>query len=113
MTRERTDVVYGADPFKGDQYSRPWCILNDKQYPFHGDQYLVVPLTTKDWYDGLVPIPERAWINGGTPEPSNLVPWTVHTLDEADIEFCQGTLEASLVDQVTSTLTSYLAGRSD
>ncbi|WP_247731637.1 hypothetical protein [Halovivax limisalsi] len=74
MSRKRTDVVYGADPFKGDHYSRPWCIINNLRHPFDGEQYVVGPLTTKRWYDGFVPIPADAWITGGTPEPSNIVP---------------------------------------
>lgn len=113
MTRERTDVVYGADPFKGEQYSRPWLIVNNRRHPFSDEQYIVVPLTTKSWHDGFVPIPADAWVNGGTPEPSNLVPWSVHTLDEQDVEFWQGTLDTEIVDRAVSILTAMLESTTD
>jgi mRNA interferase MazF len=35
---ERGDVVYGADPFKGEEDARPWLILsNHEGHPFHGE----------------------------------------------------------------------------
>jgi len=38
---ERGDVVYGDDPFKGEEDARPWLILsNHEGHPFHGDQYI-------------------------------------------------------------------------
>lgn len=56
---ERGDIVYGADPFKGDDAGRPWLVIsNHADRPFHGEQYLVVTLTTKSWLDGLVEIPD-------------------------------------------------------
>jgi mRNA interferase MazF len=58
---ERGDVVFGADPFKGDEAARPWLILsNFEGRPFHGDQYMALTLTTKSWMDGLVEIPKES-----------------------------------------------------
>ena len=35
---ERGDVVYGDDPFKGEDDARPWLILsNHEGRPFHGE----------------------------------------------------------------------------
>lgn len=40
---EREDVVYGDDPFKGEEAARPWLILsNHDGRPFHGDQYIAL-----------------------------------------------------------------------
>lgn len=45
---ERGDVVYGDDPFKGDEDARPWLILsNHEERPFHGEQYIALTLTSK------------------------------------------------------------------
>lgn len=45
---QRGDVVYGADPYKGDDAARPWLVLsNHEGRPFHGEQYITLSLTTK------------------------------------------------------------------
>ena len=44
---ERGDVVYGDDPFKGEEDARPWLILsNHEGRPFYGEQYIAVTLTS-------------------------------------------------------------------
>ncbi|ERG94073.1 MAG: hypothetical protein J07HQW2_00507 [Haloquadratum walsbyi J07HQW2] len=49
---DRGDVVYGDDPFKGDEDARPWLILsNHEGRPFHGEQYIALTLTSKSWMD--------------------------------------------------------------
>ncbi len=55
---ERGDIVYGDDPFKGEENARPWLILsNHEDRPFHGEQYIALTLTTRSWLDGLIDIP--------------------------------------------------------
>lgn len=105
---ERCDVCYGADAFKGADYSRPWVIISNESSPFQGEQYIVLALTTRSWHDGLVRIPDDAWIEGGTPKSSSIVPWSVETIDADDIEFRQGRLEAELVDETVTQLTEYV-----
>ncbi|MDG5817418.1 type II toxin-antitoxin system PemK/MazF family toxin [Natronococcus sp. A-GB7] len=105
---ERCDVCYGADPFKGDDYARPWLIISNEQHPFQGEQYVVLALTTRTWHDGFVRISEDEWIEGGTPKPSSIVPWSVETIERGDIEFRQGRIESSLVDGTVAELTDYL-----
>ena len=106
---ERGDVVFGDDPFKGDEAARPWLILsNHEGRPFHGDQYIAVTLTTKSWMDGLIEIPEESWVRGGTPAESRIVPWGVQSIDHEDIDFWQGSLDADLVDQAVAALVEEL-----
>ena len=65
---ERGDIVYGDDPFKGEEDARPWLILsNHEGRPFHGDQYIALTLTTKSWMDGLINIPRElaSWWDAG------------------------------------------------
>lgn len=88
---EPGDVVYGADPFNGEIASRPWLVIsNHEGRPFHGDQYIVVTLTTKSWMDDLIPVEDESWVYGGTPEQSRIVPWGVQSISSDDIERWQG-----------------------
>lgn len=102
---ERGDIVYGDDPFDGGSAARPWLILtNHEGRPFHGDQYIVLTLTTRSWLDGLIEIPDDCWIRGGTPKTSRIVPWGVQSLDRSDIDFWQGSVDNEIVDDAVSVL---------
>ena len=80
--------MYGDDPFKGKEDARPWIILsNHEERPFHGEQYIVLTLTSKSWMDGLIEIHEKSWIRGGVPDESRIVPWGVQSIDHEDIDF--------------------------
>jgi hypothetical protein len=106
---ERGDVVYGADPFKGDGDARPWLVLsNHDGRPFHGEQYIALTLTSKSWMDGLIDIPETSWVRGGTPEKSRIVPWAVQSIGHEDIDFWQGRLDSDLVDGAVASLVEEL-----
>ena len=106
---ERGDVVYGDDPFKGEEDARPWLILsNHDGRPFHGEQYIALTLTSNSWLDGLIEIPEASWLRGGTPDDSRIVPWGVQSIDFEDIDFWQGRLADALVDEATTALVDEL-----
>ena len=106
---ERGDVVYGDDPFKGEQAARPWLVLsNHEDRPFHGEQYIALTLTTRSWIDGLIDVPEGSWLRGGTPDESRIAPWGVQSIDREDIDFWQGRLESELVDEAVAALVEEL-----
>lgn len=106
---EPGDVVYGEDPFKGAGAARPWLVVsNHEGRPFHGDQYITLTLTTRTWPDGLLAIAEEDWTRGGTPAPSYVVPWGVQSLDSDDVDYWQGRLDRTLVDEAIAALTDYL-----
>jgi hypothetical protein len=106
---EPGDVVYGADPYKGDSAARPWLLVsNHASQPFHGEQYIGLSLTTKTWYDGLIDIDDDAWIHGGTPDESRLIPWAVQSIGRADIDHWQGRLADDVVETAIEALTAYL-----
>ena len=106
---KRGDVVYGDDPFKGDEDARPWLVLsNHENRPFYGEQYIVVTLTTRSWMDGLVEIPEEGWLHGGAPDDSRIVPWGVQSIDHEDIDFWQGRVVAEVVDEAVAALVEEL-----
>ncbi|MBB6647806.1 type II toxin-antitoxin system PemK/MazF family toxin [Halobellus ruber] len=106
---ERGDVVYGDDPFKGEEDARPWLILsNHKGRPFHGEQYIALTLTSKSWMDGLIDIPEESWLRGGTPDESRIVPWGVQSIGHEDIDFWQRRLAGELADNAANALVDEL-----
>jgi mRNA interferase MazF len=106
---ERGDVVYGDDPFKDEEDARPWVILsNHEGRPFHGEQYVALTLTTRSWMDGLIEITEENWIRGGTPDRSHIVPWGVQSVAHEDIDFWQGRLAGTLVDEAVEALVDEL-----
>lgn len=106
---EPGDIVYGVDPYKGDDAARPWLVLsNHEGRPFHGEQYITLSLTTKTWLDGLLEIPDDAWIRGGTPDTSRIVPWGVQSIARDDIDYWQGRIERSLVTEATELLVDYV-----
>ncbi len=109
MSFHRGDVVYGADPFKGADYSRPWLVINNGSHPFHGEQYVVLALTSKTWHDGLLEVHNDDWTEGGTPRQSSVIPWSVETLDQTDIDHWQGTLSPEIVTQAVSKFRTYIA----
>ena len=103
------NIVYGDDPFKGEEEARPWLILsNHEDRPFHGEQYMALTLTTKSWLDDLIEIPEESWIRGGMPDDSRIVPWGVQSVSRDDINFWQGRLDAELVDAAVTALVEEL-----
>lgn len=65
-------------------------------------------MTTRTWHDGFVRIPGDAWIDGGTPKSSSIVPWSVETIENGDVEFRQGRLDPGLVERATNVLTGYV-----
>ena len=103
------DVVYGDDPYKGSEAARPWLIIsNHEGQPFHGEQYIALTLTTKTWMDGLIEIDADAWIHGGTPAESRVVPWAVQSISHADIDHWQGRVGDGIVTTAIDSLTDYL-----
>jgi len=100
-----TDVVYGADPFKGADAARPWLVVsNFEDRPFHGEQYLALTLTTRSWIDGLIELHEDHWEYGGTPERSRIVPWSVQSLDADDIDRWQGRIRREPFERAVDAL---------
>ena len=99
------DVVYGSDPFKGDEAARPWLVLsNHEGRPFHGEQYVALTLTTASWQNDLIEIPADAWVRGGTPERSRIVPWGIQSLDRNDVSHWQGRLDRAILDEAVEAL---------
>lgn len=103
------DVVYGADPYKGDEEARPWLILsNHEGQPFYGEQYIALSLTTRTWMEDLIEIDEDDWTYGGTPDDSRIIPWAIQSIDRGDIDYWQGRLVDELVNVAIDSFVGYL-----
>lgn len=107
MSYQRGDVVWGPDPFKPGENSRPWLILNNDAHPFGDEEYMTVTVTTTQHDEG-VPLDDADWIEGGMPRQSYVSPWTVASPKHAAIVRRQGRLEESFVRTVVDALETYL-----
>jgi hypothetical protein len=83
-------------------------LSNHDDRSFHGEQYIALTLTTKFWMDGLIEIPEKKWLRGGTPDESRIVPWGVQSIDHEDIDFWQGHVKSEIVDEAVAALAEEL-----
>jgi len=108
MSLARGTIVYGDDPFKGDAASRPWVVINSPTMPFHGEQYIVLTLTTKTWYEDRIPIDDADIVDGGLPDHSAVLPWAVSSLDPEHINRELAVLDEGVVDDACDALGEYL-----
>lgn len=92
---ERGDVVWGVDPFKQDLTTnhetslgdggvtpRPWLIISTDAVPFHPEQYICLTLTTRTWHDESIPLSAEDWVEGGSPEGSSIMPWSIAAIQQ-------------------------------
>lgn len=108
MSDGRGDVVVATDPFKDDTTGRPFLIINRTETPFHGEQYIAISLTTRTWHDERIPLTDEHWVEGGSPESSSVMPWSVNSIKDEWITFRQGTLSDDIVEQAVAQLNEYI-----
>jgi hypothetical protein len=115
---QRGDVVWTTDPFKqGVEMERLWLIVSSDAHPFYGEQYIGLGVTTTPRLISH-PLRDEYWTAGGTPKPSYVAPWAVHSPRQEDIQPpsnydeidnpWQGTLKQSFVDDVVDELGIYI-----
>lgn len=108
MRTGRGDVVLAIDPFKEDGEGRPFLLINRASMPFHGEQFIALTLTTRTWHDERIPLSDTMWIDGGSPESSSIMPWSVNSIKTEWISYRQGKLRDDIVDRAVSQFVSYL-----
>lgn len=105
----RGHVVLAPDPFKeGDDATRPWVIVNDETHPFDGEQYVVMGLTTRTWYDERIPLGEADYRHRGAPRESSIVPHAVASLDPALMTDYVCRIRDDPLDRAVDVLVEYL-----
>lgn len=109
MSRDRGDVVVATDPFRDDETAgRPFLVVGDGETPFHGEQYIALSLTTRTWHDERIPLEDEHWLEGGAPESSSVMPWSVNSIRNEWIDYRQGALREDVVERAVSQLVAYV-----
>ena len=77
----RGNVVLAPDPFEpDDDATRPWVVVNNEDHPFDKQQYVVMGLTTRTWYEERIPLEEDDYRHRKAPRDSSIVPHAVASL---------------------------------
>jgi mRNA-degrading endonuclease toxin of MazEF toxin-antitoxin module len=109
MSWERGDVVVATDPFRDDESAgRPFLVVSTDETPFHGEQYIAFALTTRTWHDERIPLEGAHWMDGGGPESSSIMPWSVNAVRTEWVNYRQGTLHEDVVDRAVERVVTYL-----
>lgn len=104
---QRADVVKHPAPFKTPPTHRYFLVLSDASHPFHGEEYAVVALTSKQRPDAIE-ISDDDWLFGGPSGDSYASPWYVFTIKHADISNAQGSVTEAMADTVATNASTYL-----
>lgn len=92
----------------GTAAGRPFLLINRPETPFHGEQYVTLSLSTRTWYEERIPLDDGDWENGGAPESSSIMPWSVNSVKHRWIEFRQGTLSEDVVEGAVDQFVQYV-----
>ena len=103
---DRGHVVWHDRLFRGSD--RPWLVVSDDSHPFHGEEYLVVGITTTE-RDNAIEITDEDWSVGGLPKQSYVSPWFITTIKHASIYRGVGELDQSLVSEIVTEASRYIS----
>lgn len=105
----RGHVVLAPDPFKSDEeITRPWVVVNTERHPFDGDQYVVMGLTTRTWYDDRIPLDNDDFRHKRAPKDSAIIPHAVASLQPALVTDYVCRVKREPLDLAVETLLGYL-----
>lgn len=106
---ERGHVVLAPGPFKGDDdATRPWVVVNNEHHPFDAQQYVVMGLTTKTWYDERIPLADDEYRHRQAPRDSSIVPHAVASLNPTLLTDYVCRIRDDPLDRAVETLIEYL-----
>jgi len=101
---DRGDVIWHPGLFKTS--GRPWLVLSTDNHPFHGEEYLVVGITTTP-RPAAIELSTTAWELGGLPKDSYVSPWFVTTIKHSDIEQGIGRVSADACTTILQDVRDY------
>ncbi len=105
----RGHVVLAPDPFRPDEdATRPWAVVNNESHPFDKQQYVVMGLTTRTWYDERIPLAESDYSHRRAPEDSSIVPHAVTSLKPDLMTDYVCRIRDEPLDRAVETLVGYL-----
>jgi len=106
MAFERGTVVKGPDLFADNPW-RPYVDVTDDTHPFGDEEGLYVAVTTTR--RGIaIPLTEADFASGGLPRESYVNPWTIATIDDADIKAVEGQLVEGTTERIAREAARYL-----
>jgi hypothetical protein len=106
---ERGHTVLASDPFApDDDRTRPWVVVNTERHPFDNQQYVVMGLTTRTWYDERIPLGEEDYRHRRAPRESSIVPHAVASLQPALMTDYVCRIRDEPLDRAVETLVEYL-----
>lgn len=78
---KRGHVVLAPDQFTDrENTTRPWVVVNTEAHPFDSEQYIVMALTTKTWYDKRIPLDTDDYRHRQAPRDSSIVPHAIASI---------------------------------
>lgn len=105
----RGHVVLAPDPFKSDhEATRPWVVINTDRHPFDGEQYVVMGLTTRTWYDDRIPLAADDYRHRSAPETSSIIPHAVASLSPSLVTDYVCRIHNEPLNRAVETLLPYL-----
>ncbi len=106
---ERGHVVLAPDPFGADDDdTRPWVVVNNEHHPFDGQQYVVMGLTTRTWYDERIPLADEDYVHRSAPHESAIVPHAVASVNPRLMTDYVCRVRSSPLDRAVEALIRYL-----
>lgn len=106
---ERGHVVLAPDPFGPDEdATRPWVVVNNERHPFGKQQYIVMALTTRTWYDERIPLGDDDYRHRAAPRDSAIVPHAVASLEPALMTDYVCRIRDDPLDRAVTALNDYL-----
>jgi mRNA-degrading endonuclease toxin of MazEF toxin-antitoxin module len=106
---ERGHVVLAPDPFTSENdATRPWVVVNNERHPFDKQQYVVMGLTTRTWYDDRIPLDEDDYRHRQAPRDSAIVPHAVASIKPALMTDYVCRIRDDPLDRAVETLVDYL-----
>ena len=106
---ERGHVVLAPDPFKpDDDATRPWVVVNNERHPFDKEQYVVMGLTTRTWYEERIPLEPDDYRHRSAPGDSAIVPHAVASLGPVLMTDYVCRIRDEPLDRAVETLVGYL-----
>lgn len=101
--------MLAPDPFKpDDDATRPWVVVNNQDHPFDKQQYVVMGLTTRTWYDERIPLKEDDYRHRKAPRNSSIVPHAVASLQPTLMTDYVCRVRDKPLDRAVEKLTEYL-----
>ncbi|GAB3688527.1 hypothetical protein GCM10028857_22770 [Salinarchaeum chitinilyticum] len=82
-------------------------IVSDGTTPFADVEAVALAMTTQD-HDAGIPVPETAWIRGGSRTDAFVSPWYVTTIKYRDLDDRQGTLDGDIVTSAVERLHEFV-----